>query len=256
MPDQSIARSVLSVWGAKVEAVPTSEKEESDWFATLDGFRLLIEEKTKLENPDQVAERNLALEFEGVHGTTTSLGPNNRISGIVRKAERQLISTAMDLEPDARVVWLTSVGLDREAKDRQAYSTLYGATKVFNLDVSKSMRDCFFFHNSDFFRYNKLDGAFLATANKGAATIRLCLNPFSERWSALRDSPFASKLNSGLVDPIAREAAGKAMIADTDIDRRNPDAVLDYLRLKYGIKRLCNMDMIMASATVSIPNER
>ena len=116
MSDQSIARLVLSAWGATVEPVPTSNEEESDWLATLAGFRLLVEEKTKFENPDKVAERNEALRSGKVHGGTTSLSPNNRISGIVRKAAKQLSSTGAKREHDARVVWLTSVGFDREAK--------------------------------------------------------------------------------------------------------------------------------------------
>lgn len=72
----------------------------------------------------------------------------------------------------------------------------------------------------------------------------------------MRDSPFAKKLATGLVDPIAMEAAGEVMVADTSIDRRNSAAVLDYLRQKYGALKLFNMDMNMASAVVAVPHER
>jgi len=84
-------------------------------------------------------------------------------------------------------------------------------------------------------------------------TIKLCLNPYSQNCEALRDSPFARKLTIGLVDPVAQEAAGKALIADTDIDRRNPEEVLNYLRAKYRIPKLLNMDMNMASAIIATP---
>lgn len=256
MSEQSIAHYVLSAWDAEVEAIPTSEKNESDWLATLAGFRLLVEEKTKLENPGKVADRNDALKSGKAHGGTTPLRPSNRISGVFRKAAKQLASTGASLEHDARVVWLTSVGFDGEAKDYQAFNTLYGATKVFDLDVSASLRDCFFFHNGDFFHYRELDGAYLVVAEGGTATVRLCLNPFSDRWQALRDSPFAKKLSTVLVDPIAQEAAGEAMFADTDVDRRNSGAVLDYLRQKYGVSKLFNMEMNMASVVVAVPHER
>lgn len=251
----SIAESILRHWGASVDPVPTSHKEESDWLATLNGFRLLIEEKTKFENPDSSAERSEALRIGRVHGSTAPLRPNNRVSGVIGKAAKQLRSTGADVEHDARVIWFTAVGFDREAKDYQAFNTLYGATKTFDLDRSDSLQDCFFFYNSEFFRHQDIDGAYLVVADQGTATVRLCLNPFSPRWVGLRDSPFARKLVTGLVDPVAREAAGKAMLVDGPVDRRNRGTVLSYLSNKYGIPLLQNMDMNMASAVIAVPRE-
>lgn len=256
MSSISIAETILKHWGASVDPVPTSEKEESDWLATLDGFRLLIEEKTKLENPANSAERTEALRSGRVHGSTTPLRPNNRVSGVIGKAAKQLRSTGADTPHDARVIWFTSIGFDREAKDHQAYNTLYGATKTFDLARSNSLQDCFFFYNSEFFRHQDIDGAYLVVADGGTATARLCLNPFSPNWVALRDSPFAKKLKTGLVDPVAQEAAAEAMLVDGQVDRRDSGAVLSYLSTKYGIPLLQNMDMNMASAVVAVPHER
>jgi len=256
MPSISIAEAILKHWGASVDPVPTSQKEESDWLATLDGFRLLIEEKTKLENPDSAATRAEALRSGQVHGSTTPLRPNNRLSGVIGKAAKQLRSTGADVQHDARVIWFTSVGFDRETKDYQAYNTLYGATKTFDLDLSASLQDCFFFYNSEFFRHHDVDGAYLVVADQGTAVVRLCLNPFSARWTTLRDSPFAKKLATGLVDPVARELAAEAMLVDGPVDRRNSEAVLRCLRTKYGIPKLQNMDMNMASAVIAVPHKR
>jgi len=256
MSDTSIAEAILKHWGATVEPVPTSQKEESDWLATLEGFRLLIEEKTKQENPDSAAARAESLQSSQVYGSTTPLRPNNRVSGIIGKAAKQLRSTGADMQHDARIIWFTSVGFDRETKDHQAYNTLYGATKTFDLDRSASLQDCFFFYNSEFFRHQDIDGAYLVVADQGAATVRLCLNPFSSRWTSLRDSPFAKKLVTGLVDPVAQEAASEAMLVDGPVDRRESGAVLNYLRTKYGIQKLMNMDMNMTSAVVAVSHER
>lgn len=252
----SIAEAILKHWDASVDPVPTSQKEESDWLATLDGFRLLIEEKTKLENPNSAAAREASLRNAQVYGSSTPLRPNNRVSGIIGKAAKQLRSTGSDVQHDARVIWFTSVGFDRETKDHQAYNTLYGATKTFDLDRSASLQDCFFFYNSEFFRHQDVDGAYLVVAHQETANVRLCLNPFSMRWACLRDSPFANKLVTGLVDPVAREARSEAMLVDGCVDRRNSEGVLSYLRTKYGIPRLLNMDMSMASAVVAVPHDR
>ena len=255
MKSQSIAEMVLKGWGAEVQEIPTSTKNESDWLATVDGFRLLVEEKTKFESPEKITARNEVLARGEVHGSVSGLQPNNRISGIFGKAAKQLRSTGEDVEHDARVVWFTSMGSDREEKYHQAFNTIYGCTKVFDLDVSNSLRDCYFRYNSEFFRHKNLDGAYLLKANNGEGIIRLCLNPFGSNWQALRDSPFASRLKNGLVDPIAEEESGEVMIVDTDIDRRNEQGLLQYLSRKYGVEKLQFMNMSIATAVVSVPND-
>ena len=249
---ESIAHRVLTLIGAQAEEIPTSHKQESDWLASLDGFSLLVEEKTKLENPESIAARVGAMDSGEVHGTTTSLRPNRGISRIIHKAAKQLRSTGADRTHDARILWFTSTGFDRETKDYQAFNTLYGATKVFDLDVSASLRDCFFFHFSEFYKHPEIDGAVLATFDGHDVTLRLCLNPYSDNWQNLRDSSFALKFGTP-IDPVAQEAEGLAMIADTNLDRRNPEAILEFLRTKHGIPKLLNMDMNMATAVISVP---
>lgn len=253
MPNEiTVAAQVLAAWGAKAEPLPTSTKEESDWLAELDGCRLLIEEKMKFDDPaDQVA-RNAALAAGQIHGTTMPLAHNNRISGIVRKAAGQLSSTGIDVQHDLKILWFTGVDFNGEAKHYQFMSTLYGSTRIFELDRPQ-MRQCYFFRNSDFFRFREqLDGAVAAFLNGNTVTVKLCLNPYSLNWQALRDSPYAKQFKLGLIDPIAEEAANEAYIADTDIPRNDEYAVLGYLEQKYGLKKAMNMDMSMASAAVRV----
>lgn len=248
----SVAEQVLNQWGALAEPLPTSSKEESDWFAILDGFRLLIEEKRKFDNSVARQAREAALRAGQVHGTSLPLTHNNRISGIVRKAAGQLSSTGKNIGHDARILWFTGMGFDGEAKHHQFIATLYGSTRVFELDRPK-MKECYFFRNSDFFRYrDHLDGAIAAYLNNDVLTMKLCLNPYAQNWIALRDSPFAKQFKLGLIDPVAEELAGDAYIVDTDLPRNDKSGVLRYLEQKYGIERAMNMDMNLASATVLV----
>jgi hypothetical protein len=251
-PDISIAAQVLEAWGATAKPLPTSSKEESDWLAELGGCRLLIEEKTKFDDPAERHARDTALASGQVHGSTLSLSHNNRISGIVRKGAGQLSSTKSDVEHDIRVLWFTGVGFDSEAKHYQFMATLYGSTRIFELDHPK-MKTCYFFRNSDFFRYREhLDGAIAAYLCGNTVTMKLCLNPYSPNWMGLRDSPYAQQFKLGLVDPVAEEEAGEAFIADTDMPRNNEANILKYLEQKYGLNRAMNMDMNMASAAILI----
>src|SRR5439155_14516281 len=118
----SVATQVLEAWGAKVTSLSTSFKEESDLLAELDGVRLLVEEKTKFDDPADVQARDAALASGTAHGSSLPLRHNNRISGIVRKATKQLSSTGADIEHDLRVLWFTGVGFDAQAKHFQFIS--------------------------------------------------------------------------------------------------------------------------------------
>ena len=249
----SFAEQVLKAWGASVEPLPTSKKEESDWLATLKGCRLLIEEKTKFEDSASREARNATLAAGQVHGATLPLTHNNRISGIVRKAAGQLSSTGNDIEHDLKIMWFTGVEFDGEAKHYQFMATLYGSTRIFELN-NPGLRQCYFFRNSDFFRYREqLDGAVAAYLHGDTITMKLCLNPYSPNWEGPPDSPYAKQFKQGLIDPVAEEANGEAFIADTDIPRNDEAAVLRYLEQKYGLKQIMNMDMGLTSAVVNVP---
>lgn len=249
----SVAKQVFRAWGASAEEIPTSSAEESDWLVALKGFRLLVEEKAKLENPESQQEREEALRSGSVHGTTTPLVQNNRLSGIVRKARKQLSSTAAQREHDARIMWFTGFGFDAEAKHYQFMATLYGSTKIIELD-KPGLRECYYFRNADFFRYREeMDGAVAAFLTGDSVIMKLCLNTYSPRYTVLKSSPFAEQFLNGLIDPLDEEASGNAYIADTDIDRRDAGAVLHYIQVKYGLSRAMNMDLNMATATVAVP---
>jgi hypothetical protein len=250
-PD-SVAAQVFAAWSANAQKLPTSTQEETDWLVELGGFRLLVEEKEKLEDPSRTQARVNDLHAGRVHGTTMPVSHNNRISGIVRKATRQLQSTGGDLAHDARIIWFTGVGFDGEAKHLQFMATLYGSTNIIEID-KKYMKECYFFRNSDFFRYkDSLDGAVAAYLHGDQVTMKLCLNPYAANWTQLRDSPIAKQFKTGLVNPVAEEAAGEAYMANTDLPRADSAAVLRYLEDKYGLGRTMNMDMNMATAVVAV----
>ncbi len=223
MSDPSVVEQIFEQWQASALQLPTSSAQSADWLATLGGYRLIVEEKTKFENPRAAAERGAAYAAGQVHGRSVSLAHNNRLSGIVRKAASQLASSAAAPQYDARIVWLTSVGYDAEAKFHQLISTLFGTTRVFPLE-GRQMRTCYFFRNSEFYRQRgTLDGAVAAHLSGDTVTMKLCLNPYS------------------------------AYIADCTLDRSDSPAVLRFLEQKYGQSRLMNMDMNMVSASVAVP---
>jgi len=250
----SVAKHVMEMWGAHVTEIETSAEDECDLLAKLDGIDLLVEEKSKLDDPRALKARRDTLSRGEVHGSVLPLRHNNRISGIVRKAKDQLSSTGAKIDHDLRVMWFTGMGYHAEAQHFQLISTLYGSTRVFELDRPQ-MRPCYFFRNGDFFRYREhLDGAVASYLVGDTLTMKLCLNPHSKHWEQLRDSPYARHFKVGLIDPVADEAAGDAYIVDGDIDRSNEHEVLRYLEQKYELEHLQFMDFHMASAAIVVPS--
>ena len=254
MEPHSIAVQAFQSWGALVEPLPTSTKEECDWLVSLENSRLIAEEKTKFEDALAIEARLKTLRAGRVHGHTVPLKSNNRLSGIVRKAVGQLTSTAADVEHDLRVLWFTGTGFDGEAKHYQLMSTLYGSTRVFELNGDGHHRTCYFFRNSDFYRFRDvLDGAYVTYLTGDTLTVKLCLNPHSTTWQQLRDSPFAARLQNGLIDPVAEEKEGAAYIVDGEVERSDEGAVMRYLHVKYGLKQAMSIDMGMTSAAILVP---
>ena len=254
MKSTSIAVQVFQSWGADVQPLPTSTNEECDWLVSLETSSLIAEEKTKLEDALAIDARLKTLRGGGVHGETVSLKSNNRLSGIVKKAVSQLSSTGAHVEHDLRVLWFTGTGFDAEAKHYQLISTLYGSARLFELNGDGHHRTCYFFRNSDFYRFRDvLDGAYVTYLTGNTLNVKLCLNPHSTRCQKLRDSPFAARLQKGLIDPAVEEKEGDAYIVDGNVERSDEGAVMQYLQAKYGLEQAVKIDMGMTYASIRVP---
>ncbi len=246
----TVADKVLESWGATVTSVPTSATQQSDWLVDLHGCRLLIEEKMKFESAAVELARDEGLKAGEIYGSNITLQHNNRFSGIVKKAASQLASTGMHTPHDFRILWFTGAGHQAQGQQEQMVCTLYGSTNLL-VQGTFALRVCYFFGNSDFFRYQAdLDGAVVAYLQSETVEMKLCLNPYSPKWELLRDSPFAKLFATGVIDPLADEAIGDAFIMDGDVDRRDIAAVIAYIQDKYNLPGLMEMKLGMASAAV------
>ena len=245
---------MLGSWGVAFESLPTSSSKQADYLATHDDFRVLIEEKVKLESADSALRRDETYAGGEVHSSVLPLVHDNRLSGIVRHGAAQLASSSLHFAPDARVIWLTGVGYGGKAKFHQFVATLYGSTRIISVDAGHDVKFCYFFRNNEFFTHrDTIDGAVAAYLTRDSVVAVLCLNPFSRRWEALRDSWLAKQFGPNVHDPAAEERTGEAYLVDGPVDRSDPEKVLAYLQTKYRQPRLMKIDMSLYSASVVIP---
>lgn len=254
MKQQSYAQVLLEHWGIKVDPLPAGAKKQADFMATFGKSRMLIEEKTKLDDEEYLAKRSSELQAGQIHAATLPIRRNETLAGIVSKASKQLKSSADTLDHDFRLVWFTATDANAQGTYEQFMATLYGYTNILEKDVTY-LRRCYYFLNADFYRRAAvLDGAVAAYVQGTQITARLCLNSLSPRYEALKQSEIVLSFGSAVEDPLVKEAEGH-FVLDANLDRRDGGALLDYLQTKYKTGPLMRFDMGYTSATVLVPPE-
>jgi len=255
MPIISYAKTLLEHWGVAIEEIPTSdsqEKQEADFLADFGGIRVLIEEKTKEDDPAYLARRAQELETGQIHAATMPIRRDETLSGLVRNASRQLRSSS-DKPHVFRLIWFTATGAQAEGKYEQFMATLYGRTNILEMN-SSDFRRCYYFRNADFFRRaDVIDGAVVAHTDGKVISTKLCLNSLSPRFQALRNSPVIKPFGTAVEDPEALEAEGTAFVLDAALDRKQEAPLLAYLQQKYATGPLMKFDMGYTSAAILVP---
>lgn len=252
----SYARLLLENLGIKVEDIPTSDlqnKKEADFLVNFGDIRVLIEEKTKEDDPDYLSKRASELEQGQIHGVMVPIIRDETLSGIIRNASRQLRSST-DKPHDFRFIWFTATGENAQAKYEQFMATLYGKTNILEMNAD-GYRRCYYFRNSDFFRRAAIvDGAVVAHTDGRSISLKLCLNSLSPRYAALRQSEVITPFGTAVEDPNELEADGTAFILDTDLDRNQEEPLLAYLQAKYKTRPLMRFDMNFIGASMLLNN--
>jgi hypothetical protein len=246
----SYAKALLEHWRVPFESIPTSdvqEKQEADLLANFNGVRVLIEEKTKEDDPVYLATRAAELAAGQIHTATLPIRRDETLAGLVRDASHQLRSSS-DKPHDFRLIWFTATGAQAEGKYRQFMATLYGTTNILEKNAS-NVRCCYYFQHADFFRRLKvIDGAVVAHTEGKSIKARLCLNSLSPRFQALRTSSVLEPFGTAVEDPEALETEGTAFVLDTALDRKQEGPLLIYLQQKYGTGPLMSIEMVYTSA--------
>jgi hypothetical protein len=252
MTSPSTALHLLHHWNVPVVPLPAGTEEQSDYLASLGRSKFLIEEKVKFDDPAKVEERSKRLDAGEIHLTVKSLVRSNRMSGLVRKAVKQLESSGTQYEHDFRLIWFTGTGPNAEAYYGQFIATLYGTTRIIEMN-SDGMRTCYFFRNSEFHRHaQSLDGAVAAHLSNGKLSARLCLNPLSPRFARLRRTKFTKLFGSAIEDPLEAEKRRVAYIVTSSTSREDEGALLRELELKYKTKPLMRMDVGFNSFSIRV----
>lgn len=223
---------VLNELGLTAKPVPVADGQRTPDLEATDGkHSFLFEIKTKMDDPATItSDAKRVHEGESVV-RSTAIDHNNNLSAIVRDAADQL-QLPQPLEA-IRLLWLIAGGSEPVRQKEQVYATLYGVRQVAD-STARETRPCFYFDFNEFFKLQgMLDGAIVCWPENGVTKVELFVNSHSAYVEEIRDSALYKNLPDGVCDPEILEREEVAYLADTNIDRRNSDAVLDYIRDKY-----------------------
>jgi hypothetical protein len=233
MPFEEFALNVLTDdLGLEAEKIEEGEEETPDFIA-LDGERVIyIELKEKSSSDEYLQEREAAFDSGELYSRSSSIERCRNISKTIHKAKRQLNSVADGEE--FRFVWLHADGREKELLVERFICTLFGKAEIYDLGEARRVRkDCYYFDHSDFFKYREqLDGAIISFNDQ----IRFAINNHSPKYEDVLSSGFVQSVGEDyLIDAIQMEQQGKIWTADCDLDRRNEDAILAYIKEKYSL---------------------
>lgn len=231
--DKIFVLSLLQNSGLQVRIIPElpTHKTPDLRVMTPEGD-VLVEVKSK--NDDQ----QLRSLLQSPKGTPLSYKVPS-IASRLHDAWRQ-IREFQDRDDDANfaLVWFITrkVGGITVLTGHATMGLLYGTELLEGRTVNRKefyQKECFFFHESIFFKYKDLDGVVLHDDQ----SIKLCLNPFSPRYSVFKHTMLTDvfRVKFAVVDPKEMEEVDECFIADCSDERKDINGVVRYLKSKYGL---------------------
>ena len=231
---KAIATQELKGLGFQVDEVPVANDRTADLLAIdTELQQYLIEVKDKVESESQAQERIEILGRGDLYEQADLLARDNRITGILRDARKQLDATPKD-SSTYQLIWFHATGLDADLKYRQAFATFYGHVDLIALNPrSHRTSACFYFDYSAAFNMPTIE-ALILTDNK---QLQVCLNDFSHRAEDFRHSRLCQKFveMDGVIDPVAMADNGGIIACRATVSRKNDDEVAKALQEQTGV---------------------
>ena len=197
--------------------IDNSSEKSADFFVNYRGenkkLDILVEVKLKQYDSKANKEREEKLEQGKVHITPSSSRTTESINTIIRSANEQIRQSNINISSDFNILLFVAAGYDSDTYSEQLLNSLYGLANIINWD-KKTVKKCYFYHYNEFIRRNSIDCVIVAESknldifnleeiireslNIDNFNISLCINPFSEKLSLLKNE-FLPKIKDSYV---------------------------------------------------------
>ncbi len=241
-------------FGFEIEKIPEGEARTADFFVCDGDNSYLIELKTRYRSDVEIAQREAQFEASGLAELSRSIERRSGVSKLLSEAMAQIESSGADVAA-LRLVFFLLRDFDADERWHNILTNLYGIKTVGDWSDDGKLRECYYFTDSDFFKYrDRLDAVIILIAASGKSV--LCLNDHSEKIDVIRQSRLRERFEDGVTDPPQSEASGEIWLVDGQVDRSNEQAVIAFLQEKYSLSALTMaIGMGYTSATVVVPEK-
>lgn len=251
-PERQRVGKRLEALGFQVDDVAEdSKRKQPDLRASKDGIAMFVEVKTRTED----TELRAGMESVGIGATESilvSLAKHNSLSSQVEKANAQLGAAAS--ADDLRLLWFRADnGLFVQDASEQIGATLLGI-RIVNAERNgvRRVRPCIYAGYADFVRCHAIDGAILDVDD----ALMLLPNQFSPRQDAFACSPIYQAITPAVFDVRQSDREDICYVIDSDVDRKDSDALLTFLRNKYPADEFLSFQPYCAGTTVTTIDAR
>lgn len=246
--EEFVINVLISIGLTAYKIEEDNESKTPDILVESDNSKILIEVKTKFDNPNYEANKNERLINGEIVFESMDSKRKNTFSSIIKDACEQL-RAKKDIA-DYYILWLMVSNSEVEITMKRFYSTLYGSVDVLDWGkAEKKLRPCFFFENSEFYNHKDiLDGAVVSNYEKSI----FCINNLSDNYPTILNTKIVDFFKDSLIDPISYEKNQAGYIIDSEIDRKNGKEVIKYLQKKYNNKKLIECNLEQHTATIHI----
>lgn len=227
---KGLAAHVFTELGFQVEEIPVCAGRSADLRIVDSELTYHVEVKEKFESAADADVRREQLMAGEVCWQTNKLSHDNRISGILRDAQKQLDQTDKD-HSTFQLIWFHADGVDADLKYLQAFATFYGDVPV---SSGRETTHCFYFDYSAAFVMPSIEAIVLSDHKQ----LQFCLNEFSPRAGEFRQSHLCRKFDSigGVFDPQQIVRDGLAIACRATIPRKDDHETARALQEQTGLK--------------------
>lgn len=245
---EQLVKEHLQSLGLVVSKIKSSTQGKTpDYLVSYEEEKFLIEVK----NREKDENFNTLIESPYPGKESQELGYSNTISGIIEDGIEQLIEYDSD-NKFLHILWCSTINLIHgNLVARQFVDTAYGLKNIEGYDKNNNFFEtvCFYFGYNNFFGHRNLDALVVQSPNK----ITLCLNSFSETINQFKTSALYNafkKADLEIIDPKNLEENGGYFFMDTNIDRKNTNAVLAYIEEKYELQEVTPINFVLFNLPV------
>jgi hypothetical protein len=231
---KDLATRLFSSLGFSVEDIPVRKGRSADLRIADASDRYHLEVKEKFESAEDARVRTESLNSGELFAEEAPLWHDNRISGILRDAGKQLDQTPKT--PDTfQLVWFHAHGSDPDLKGRQAFATFYGDVPVSPRWPNHALptKHCFYFDYSAALAMPSVEALIISERD----SLQFCLNVESARTNEFRRTELFKVFQdrNAVFDPLVLETSGELILLRSTIPRKSDDDTAAALKEQTGI---------------------